>query len=378
VAAVLVAASGARTAGLTETGFTVQAEFASAAGLSGRSPVTYRGVRVGRVTGLRLTPGGVRATLLIEPGTKAPASTEAVIANRNLAGDPYIDLRPRDAQPPYLRDGSVIPANRTATPVAAETVLTGASQLVTSLRPAGLAAVIDELASAFDGNGPALKTLLDAQHTLTTQAESPDTVALLDDSRTALRTQAAQAPALRTWSRGLADLSGQLAAAEPDLRRLIASGTTASREVNALVGDVQPELGVLLSNLIVVGQVQARRVGGIRQILASYPAVVAQGRTILPGDGTAHLGIVLNEPGPPPCAGKRCTKPPGTADDPGPVPLGPRTPAPDTTRFAGFDPATGLALGPDGRPLTLGSTGGQQALVGEQSWKSLLLGPLAR
>jgi phospholipid/cholesterol/gamma-HCH transport system substrate-binding protein len=48
-----------------------------------------------------------------------------------------------------------------------------------------------------------------------------------------------------------------------------------------------------------------------------------------------------------------------------------------TTTVSGYDPATGLALGEDGRPLILGSTGGQQRLLGEQAWKALLLGPLA-
>jgi phospholipid/cholesterol/gamma-HCH transport system substrate-binding protein len=44
---------------------------------------------------------------------------------------------------------------------------------------------------------------------------------------------------------------------------------------------------------------------------------------------------------------------------------------------SGYDPATGVALGEDGRPIILGSTGGQQRLLGEQAWKALLLGPLA-
>jgi phospholipid/cholesterol/gamma-HCH transport system substrate-binding protein len=44
---------------------------------------------------------------------------------------------------------------------------------------------------------------------------------------------------------------------------------------------------------------------------------------------------------------------------------------------SGYDPATGLALGDDGRPIVLGTTGGQQRMLGEQAWKSLLLAPLA-
>jgi phospholipid/cholesterol/gamma-HCH transport system substrate-binding protein len=44
---------------------------------------------------------------------------------------------------------------------------------------------------------------------------------------------------------------------------------------------------------------------------------------------------------------------------------------------AGFDPVTGLVLGPDGLPLQFGGTGGQYQLAGDQSWKQLLLAGLA-
>lgn len=43
-----------------------------------------------------------------------------------------------------------------------------------------------------------------------------------------------------------------------------------------------------------------------------------------------------------------------------------------------YDPVTGSYTGPDGRKYTVGSTGGQQNLLGDASWKWLLLGPLAK
>lgn len=43
-----------------------------------------------------------------------------------------------------------------------------------------------------------------------------------------------------------------------------------------------------------------------------------------------------------------------------------------------YDPVTGSYTGPDGRKYTVGSTGGQQNLLGDSSWKWLLLGPLAK
>lgn len=45
---------------------------------------------------------------------------------------------------------------------------------------------------------------------------------------------------------------------------------------------------------------------------------------------------------------------------------------------AGYDPVTGRTTGPDGESYYMGSTGGQQRLLGKESWKWLLLGPLGR
>ncbi|MDQ1652305.1 MAG: phospholipid/cholesterol/gamma-HCH transport system substrate-binding protein [Cryptosporangiaceae bacterium] len=383
----LVAIAGIALAGLRYTGIAgpvagplvVHAEFAAAAGLAERADVSYRGVPAGRVGAIRLTATGVRVDLLLDPPARIPAGTQAVIATRSAAGDSYVDLRPRTAGGPFLAGGATIPRSRTSTPVAAETALAGASRLLGSLDPHDLATVIDELGQAFDGTGPALASLADDSAGLTATAEAtlPHTIALLRDSRTALAGQAAQSGSIATWSRALASLSAQLDASQPDLRRLLVTGTDASRGSLALLNRVQPDLGVLLSNLIVTGQVQARRVGSIRQVLAAYPAVVAQGSQIVPGDGTAHLGLVLTQSTGNGARGTSAVPRPG-GGEPGPVPLGPRTPAaPETAPFAGFDPATGIALGPDGRALTLGGTGGQRQLLGEQSWKSLLIGPLA-
>jgi phospholipid/cholesterol/gamma-HCH transport system substrate-binding protein len=132
---------------------------------------------------------------------------------------------------------------------------------------------------------------------------------------------------------------------------------------------------------------------------------------VVPGDGTAHLGLVLNANDPAACNYTRngtrdCSAAeraggssvrgagsapraggsgstggsPGGAPGPGTGPAAGGAPgtADPTTNAAvsGFDPATGLVLGADGEPLLFGGTGGQARLAGEQSWKQLLLAGL--
>jgi len=45
--------------------------------------------------------------------------------------------------------------------------------------------------------------------------------------------------------------------------------------------------------------------------------------------------------------------------------------------IAGYDPATGIVYGPNGREFILSSTGGEQRVLGESSWEWLLIGSLA-
>jgi phospholipid/cholesterol/gamma-HCH transport system substrate-binding protein len=388
--------------------YSVRADFATAGGIFTNAAVTYRGVQVGRVGELTLRPDGVRVELRLDRGTEVPANTRAVVSNRSAVGEQYVDLRPEDDAKPYLAEGTVIPKSRTATPLPVETLLLNLDKVVGSVDQQDLSVVIDELGKAFSGTGENLQRMLDSGDLLLAEAEQnlPQTLALIEDGKTVLDTQAASADSIRRWADALASLSDQLKDSDADLRRLLVNGPVATREVSALIEGLDPTIGSLLGNLTVIGQIHNRRVDGVQMILAGYPAAVAGGFTVMPGDGTAHFGLVLNPEIPAPCVYDRsrplkCSEaevaagsavrgahnapaPKGPAES-GPVPEGRSgesggsggSSSASRTSVSGYDPATGVALGEDGRPIILGSTGGQQRLLGEQAWKALLLGPLA-
>lgn len=378
---------------LLGNGYIVHADFADAGGIFTNAPVTYRGVPVGRVVAVTLHRGGARADLRLGRDVRVPSDLRAVVSQRSAVGEQYVDLRPERDAGPYLRDGAVIPADRTGTPLAPETLLANLDALVRSVDPADLAVVIDELGTAFEGNELALQRILDASHALLTDATAnlPQTVALIRDGRTVLTTQAASADAIRRWATGLAQLAATLRAADPDLRRLLTAGPPAATELVALLHGLDPAIGTLLGNLVTVNGIAARRLPGIEQMLVVYPLAVTGGFTVTPGDGTAHLGLVLNVNDPPSCTYAKATRCSGsdqargsgvrsTNNTPRPgggEPKPARASGPEAApAAAGYDPATGLVLGPDGTPLQFGSTGGQYQLAGDQSWKQLLLAGL--
>ncbi|MEO3748058.1 MCE family protein [Plantactinospora sp. B5E13] len=386
-------------------GYLVHADFTEAGGIFPNAGVSYRGVPVGRVEAVALHGDAVRVDLRLDRGVRVPANLRAVVSQRSAVGEQYVDLRPDSDTGPYLRGGSVIPVDRTGVPLAPETLLANLDALVRSVDPDDLAVVVDELGVAFQGNEEALRRILDAGDALLVEATArlPETVALIRDGATVLRTQEESAAALRQWADGLARLAATLRAADPDLRRILADGPPAATELVGLLRDLDPSIGTLLGNLVSVNGVAARRLAGIEQLLVVYPLVVDGGFTVAPGDGTAHFGLVVNVGDPPSCVyaddSTRCTagesrrgssvrgsgnapRPGGDPAAPAPGPVGGSESPPPVApvsgaAVAGYDPATGLALGPGGRPLTFGTTGGQYRLAGDQSWKQLLLAGLA-
>jgi phospholipid/cholesterol/gamma-HCH transport system substrate-binding protein len=405
-----VAYVGFRYVGLGERWFggtyQVQADFAEAGGIFTNAAVTYRGVPVGRVGPITLRGDGVRVALVLDGRVRVPADVTAVVAHRSAVGEQYVDLRPRTDTGPYLAGGDVIARDRTATPPPLENLLSNLDALVGSVGAEDLSVVIDELGVAFEGNEDALRRLLDANSALLAEADHrlPETLALIRDGRTVLQTQVDSASAIREWAASLAQFAETLRTADPDLRRLLAQGPGAAKELMRLLRDLDPALGTLVGNLVTVNDIAVRRLPGLEQILVVYPVALAGGFTVVPGDGTAHLGLVLNANDPPACNYVRSGSPDCTAGERsggsgvrgaasapragagassgppgGPLPegSGPGGPTPGSVTVAGFDPATGLVVGPDGQPLLFGGTGGQARLAGDQSWKQLLLAGLA-
>jgi len=393
------------------SGYVLHVDLPATGGIFANAPVTYRGVPVGRVGAVRLRGDGVLVDLRLDGDVRIPAATRAVVAQRSAVGEQYLDLRPDTDTGPYLGDGDTIPRDRTGTPLPMETLLSGLDALVASVGPESLGIVIDELGRAFEGNEAALARLLDANSALLEDGlrHLPETLALIRDGRTVLATQAESADAIRRWAAALAQLAATLRAADGDLRRLLTSGPPAAAELIRLLRGLDPSIGTLLGNLVTVNGIAARRLPGLEQILVTYPLAVSGGFTVVPGDGTAHLGLVVNVNDPAACnynrSGTRdCTAAEraggagvrgsgaapraggggggggsgtggtGTGSDTGD---GPAPGGPQTVFVAGYDPSTGLVLGPDGAPVLFGGTGGQYRLAGDQSWKQLLLAGLA-
>ncbi|TDE34061.1 MlaD family protein [Actinomadura sp. 6K520] len=283
--------------------YTVRLDLPATGGLFEGSAVSYRGVTVGEVGVLDLSDDGVIAELHIERSApEIPVSLEAVVANRSAVGEQYVDLRPRTDSGPYLAQGATIPRSATTTPAPVNETLKSVNDLAASLPLNDVKILIDELALAFAGQGPHLQQLLDtsARFVSASDAAFPETRALIHNGQDVLRTQNEMADAFKAFSSNTRLLARQLRASDADLRGVIASGPGAATEMSRLLRDLDPNLSVLLANLLTTARLAEPRQDGIEELLARLPQVAGMGATIV-SDGKVRLGLVNTFFNPQPC-----------------------------------------------------------------------------
>jgi phospholipid/cholesterol/gamma-HCH transport system substrate-binding protein len=284
--------------------YTVKVQMRDAGGIFPDAAVSYRGVEIGKVGDMRVTPAGIETELEIEQDSpKVPASSIVQIANRSAVGEQYVDLQPSSNAGPYLEDDSVIPVEQVRTPLPVDQLLADVNALATSVPLPELRTTVDELYAAFDRAGPDIQRLLDSSNVLIPDAirNLPATAQLLRDGRVVLGTQSQLGPEILSLSRDLQLFTAQLKADDPNLRRLVNAAPPAAAQLEGLIRETGPDLSRVIANLLTVTRIQAPRLAGLEQFLVTYPVVSAGSPTVVPGDGRVHFGLVLNLADPPYC-----------------------------------------------------------------------------
>ncbi len=283
---------------------TVKLELPRTGGLYRFSNVTYRGVQMGKVTDVRATRAGAEATLSLATSPKIPADLQANVLSVSAVGEQYVDLQPRTDSGPYLRNGAVIAAEDTTVPQAVGPMLDSVSALLETIPKEKLSKLLDESFKGLNGSADDLGALFESSSTV---AGDLDAVAdrartLIDESRPLLESQAGSSDALRAWARGLAGVTGQLAANTPQVRALLRDGPGALNEASRLLEQIQPTLPVLLANLTTVAQIGITYNASLEQLLVLLPPFIGSLQTVgLPrnnptGYTQGDFTLTLNDP----------------------------------------------------------------------------------
>lgn len=273
--------------------------------------VTYRGVDIGKVTSIDLTHAGTKnvvvATLSIDESKKIPADLEAHVRSVSAVGEMYVDLSPRSESAPYLHDGSVIDARNATIPQPVGPMLDHLSALVGSIPKEKLHQLLDESSRGLGGASYDLQSLLDSTSRFAGAANQvkDQTSALTRDTAPLLDSQAQSTEAIRTWTRGLASVTGQLVADDPQFRTVLDEGPGFAHETARQLEQLKLTLPVLLANLTTLGQLAVTYNAGLEQLLVLAPPLVSAVESAQPNRNASGLGLgsfrLSGISDPPPC-----------------------------------------------------------------------------
>jgi phospholipid/cholesterol/gamma-HCH transport system substrate-binding protein len=290
--------------------YRVTVELPETGGLYPRGNVTYRGAQVGTVDSVNLTDTGVAAVLSLDSGIKIPADVDAQVHSVSSVGEQYVQLMPRSGNGPMLRDGDVIPRDRTSVPTDINTVLDTTNRGLEAIPQANLKTVVNEAYTAVGGLGPELRRLVNGSTTLAIDARKnlDPLLTLVDQSQPVLNSQTDSAGSIQAWAANLANISGQLQSQDAAVAGILDKAPGAAEETRALFDRLQPTLPVVLANLVSLGEVALTYQPSLEQFLVLLP----QGTAVTQAVGVAkadtkqdymgdYLVFNLNLNLPPPC-----------------------------------------------------------------------------
>lgn len=288
--------------------YKVTLQLPEAGGTYPRGNVTYRGTEVGRIEEVKLTDTGVDAILSLKSGIKIPADLDAQVHSQSAVGEQYILLLPRSGNGPALKEGDVIPVDRTTVPPDINSLLDATNRGLQAIPHDNLKTVIDEAYTAVGGLGPELSRFVKGSTTLAIDARQnlDSLTTLIDQSKPVLDSQTDTSDSVQAWASHLASVSGQLQSQDQALAGVLVKGAPAADEVRALFDRLQPTIPIVLANLVSVGGVAVTYQPNLEQLLVLLP----QGAAVTQAIGTAnrytkhpgaYLDINLNLNLPPPC-----------------------------------------------------------------------------
>ena len=251
--------------------YRVMIQLPDSGGLLDNLDVAVRGVRVGRIETLTITPTGVEALASIRMDVKIPTSSPVHVSGLSAAGEQYIDFQPTSDSGPYLRDGSVIGLHEATTPIPLDRLLADANGVLAQTDPKKLELIKREL--SLSNEGPQKLTgIVDGGVFLLSTLDSvlPQTVSGLKTSRIVLATLTDVNRGLAATSQNISRVLAGVNEMDGGYRKLVARTPQTLSSVDHLFDDNSDTMVSLLANLVSTSQLLYVRVPALNALFPNY------------------------------------------------------------------------------------------------------------
>lgn len=278
------------------TPITINADMTDAFGLNAGTSVTLRGVQVGVVDEVELTPDGARIRLALDPDTRVPSSSVLTVGMATAAGIQSVDILPDTAEGPFLQSGDSIAAPADRQPMQMDQLMVQASALAETVDPDAVARVGAELSESFDGLGPELATLIDNGSTIAAgmRSQTGELRELITGTARLVTTMAAQRDAFPAGMRASARMVSQLDASGPVFVHLTDQSPAALANLQRVLDQYSGTFGAMLANLATAMPVISDRSDALATGLVAIPEGLSDLASIVKGD-RADFSLVATQ-----------------------------------------------------------------------------------
>ncbi|PQE01691.1 MCE family protein [Mycobacterium sp. EPG1] len=246
-------------------------ELPESAGLLPNQDVTLRGVQIGRVERLDITPTGVNAIVNVKSTVQIPEASEVRVSGLSPAGEQYIDFVPGADGGRYLADGAVIGQRDTTVPVSLATLLADADGALAQADTEKLEIMRREL-SMSDAGPQKLADIVDGGTFLLSTLDSvlPETSSLLRSSRVVFTMVADKNAGIDVASDNLAETFEGITTMRDGYRRLTDQTPGVLGNIDNLFADNSDTMVQLLGNLTTTSRLLYLRVPALNALFPAH------------------------------------------------------------------------------------------------------------
>jgi phospholipid/cholesterol/gamma-HCH transport system substrate-binding protein len=271
------------------SGYTVNAQFPNAAGISNGTTVMVAGVNVGTVSSVKVHGNAVDAQLSVNNGVQLPHVTTAAVEVETLLGVVDVTLKPVSGWNDPLKSGATI--TDTSVPTEFYQLQNTAHSLLSKTNAQALNNLVTSLANITQNKQQQVAQIISGLGALTTTVDqrSGQVSQLIDSANTLSSTLAGRDQQLLSVVNNLNTVSTGLAAHDQDLSNLINNVDSMASQTNSLVSQDSPALNSLLgslhADLNVVGQHQQDLAEGVSYLgsaLKGFQSIAYSGSTPVP------------------------------------------------------------------------------------------------
>jgi virulence factor Mce-like protein len=259
------------------------AVFTGVVGLYEDNDVRVLGVKVGHVDSVEPRGDLVRVEMLVDREVKLPSNAKAVIVAPSLVSDRYVQFTPAYTGGPEMAEGTVLPRDRTATPLEVDDLYASLNRVSTTLGPNGankngaLSDLLDTLAKNADGNGQALHDTITQLGRLgeTLSGSDEDLFATVDNLQKFTSALAASDDQVNQFNEQAADVSRFLADERGDLAAAVQQLGIALGAVQKFIDSNRSHLKSNVDKLASVTKVLVDQRAALSEVLDIAPVALS-------------------------------------------------------------------------------------------------------